>query len=197
MTAAIRRFVTHWKPWAIRWTDHRMAPTCAPFFVGDGGRGEFFVGPYLSEQGEIRDELVRYKDFAAAARELYLEPGDFLAASVWTKQLAPMGSIADALDLLVKRATRLLSAAPPNRQEYLRVTTHIVKMSLEAYRAYHQGDEAKPIAEVPVIPRSVEGISDLFRARLADRDHRVSSAATARLAELAPRGRLVGPERQG
>ena len=206
MTAAIRRFTTHWKPWAIRWTDPRQPPTCAPFFVADCGKAGYFVGPYLSEQGEIRDELVRYKDFEAARLELKLKPADFLAASVWAKQLEPLGAIAKAVAAWTVEATKVLAALPPNRKErdervreYLHGAVHTLKLALEAYRAYHAGDEPKPIPDVPVIPRSAEGLSDLYRARLAERDRRVSSAATARLVEMAgaARGRLVGPERQG
>ena len=185
MTAIIRKFVTHWKPWAVRWVDRRMAPGYAPFFVVDCGKDGFHVGPYMTELGEMRDELVRYPDYERAQRELFFEPGDFVPAAAWVKSLEPLGKIAADLDVRLGLAKKLMSAHPPNRQEYLRTTTKMMKLALEAYRAHHQGDDPKPIPDIPILPRSAKGISDVFRARREERDRLISADAKAKFREIA------------
>lgn len=188
MAAVIRKFVTPWAKWQARWTDPRMKPWASPFFVVDCGAGGFHVGPYVSEQGEIRGDLVRYKDFADAAREMNFVVKDFVAASVWAKGLTPLGSVATEMDAYLRRATKFMDANLPNRQEYLREVLAATKLALAAWEAYHTDAEAEPLpASVSVLPRGGLDLSPEAKAALRERDKRVSIAATERLAEVAGR----------
>ncbi len=163
-----------------RWTDPRNAPWMAPSFVADGGKDGFLTGPYLSERGEIRDEVVTYADFGAAARELNLRPADFLPVKAWSEQIRPLGepAVARALSSFARAAAHL-QKSPPDKSAYLNEMISLQSYLLSAYRAAHGGDA--PLS--PEAEAQIEERNRLQRARAeAERIAEASARITRRRA---------------
>lgn len=204
MSATIRKFILPWDQWSKRWVDPALTPWCAPYLVADCGTDGYFIGPFMSERGEVRPDLVRYADFSAAAHDYHLTTTDFMPASVWARGLSPLGDIGTRLEEHLRGATRLMSAKPPKRVEYLGAASLMLKLAMDAWRTYHAAISPSPdgsLAATPpyegsrVLPRTTQGLSEAATARLKVRDRAVSLAATSRIAKMvAPTG-AGGPHR--
>ena len=178
----VRKFVTAWPKWVAQWHDRRMQPEHAPFVVADLGREGFLVGPYLNERYEIRDEVIQYPSFDAAAHELNLTRQDFLPMRTWVAGAVEpvLGELMDVPALVREIESAARHLVPYQRRASEEARGRCVKL----YR----------LAMLEAMWKLLDGLgsahgqpalSEEYKAKLRERDAFVDKAARERMAVLA------------
>lgn len=157
MTTHVRKFLPTWEVWVERWHDPSLQPFHAPFFLAERGR-EVFVGPFVSPRGEVRDRIVPYPSWHAAARDYHLQQSDFVNAYDWLTGIeTAMPEVVPEVRALIQKADQLLHELPAYTEAMLRVTWLLLA----------------DFARIKGHPEQ----SDLLKAKIAERDKFVERSA--------------------